>query len=72
MSLPGELHRLEEFGIRSISLTYGYKPKYDEQGNNFKYFSRMNVESPSREHPGSLQESTDDRLLYDVYLKATR
>jgi hypothetical protein len=72
VSLPGELHRLEEFGIRSISLTYGYKPKYDEQGNNFKYFSRMNVESPSREHPGSLQESTDDRLLYDVYLKATR
>jgi hypothetical protein len=69
VSLPGELHRLDEFGVHNISLAYGYDPQnLDQWGNQFRLYTHINVEPPSEANPGSRQESKDGRLIYDVYL----
>ena len=40
---PEELHKLEEFGVTSISLMYSYDPLGDQWGNLFKVFTHINV-----------------------------
>lgn len=62
-SRPDELHHLEEFGIESISLVYSASPETDEWHNQFKVFTHLNVAK------NKLQDSTDSRLAYDVWLQ---
>jgi hypothetical protein len=61
-SRPDELHTLPDLGITSISLVYNGGTNLDKWGNNFRFYSHMNVESKD------LQASSDTRLVYDVYL----
>ncbi len=82
-SLPSELHKLEEFGITSISVVYQYDPQnYDAIGNRFKLWSYLNPDlekeaTDERGHhmedhtqPGlpEGQRSQEGRKAYDVYL----
>jgi len=65
VSEPGELFKLPELGVYSISLDYKESRRTDEYGNQFRYRAKINV--------GRNQEdvSTAGRLAYDVFLTAS-
>lgn len=65
-ALPGELHKLSEYEITSISLIYESDHFVDKWGDTFKLFTRINVQ------PEKLQDSTDPRRMYDVWLVERR
>ncbi len=58
VSQPGELHRLDDLGIHSISLKYVEVPKVDAFGNKFRYRGALNP----------IASDTVDRVIYDVFL----
>jgi hypothetical protein len=62
VSVPSELHSLKSFGITSIGLVYQSDPKTDVYGNRFKFVSPLNPDADNG------QNSSDGRLMYDVYL----
>jgi hypothetical protein len=67
ISQPNELHALEEFGVRSISLSYFESRRTDEWGNQFRYKARVN---PRKEHRDQRDETTTGepgRWTYDVF-----
>jgi hypothetical protein len=59
VSQPGELHKLHELGVYSISLDYGLSHRVDEFGNEFLYKARLNQGRPG--------ESEVGRAVYDVF-----
>lgn len=71
-SLPEELHTLEEFGITNIGLVYSKSSKVDKWGNEFRYESKLNVDTSIEGiNKYGLTKSADrlNRTIYDVYLK---
>ena len=62
VSEPGELFKLPDLGVYSISLDYRESRWTDEYGNQFRYRAKINV--------GDNQEdlSNAGRLAYDVFL----
>jgi len=69
VSVPSELHSLRSFGITSISLVYQGVPKTDNYGNRLKFAAVLNPDAETStgccDHQ---QNSSDGRLMYDVYL----
>jgi hypothetical protein len=72
----GDLHKLSEFGIRSISLIPAYYEKVDQWGNSFRYGAPLNI---SAKEARAWQAKNDSRLKtvtpheldvksYDVWL----
>ena len=57
---PGELHRLPDLGVFSISLNYSLSHRVDEFGNVFRYRADVN--------PGVSGESDVGRKAFDVFL----
>ncbi|MBZ5520895.1 MAG: hypothetical protein LAP21_01420, partial [Acidobacteriia bacterium] len=67
ISQPNELHKLSEFGIHSLSVSYFESRKTDEFGNQFRYKARVN---PRKEHRDSRDEKASGevgRWAYDVF-----
>lgn len=67
ISQPSELHKLSEFGIHSLSVSYFESRKTDEFGNQFRYKARVN---PRKEHRDSRDENgvgEVGRWAYDVF-----
>jgi len=54
ISQPNELHKLSEFGIHSISLSYFESRRQDDFGNQFRYKARIN--------PGQSRDRRDETL----------
>lgn len=50
VSETGELHRLSEFGITSISLHYGFSYRRDQYGNQFRFRSQVQSENAGVSH----------------------
>ena len=76
-SLPSEVHSLESAGINSISLIYtGANDHTDAYNNRFKYSAVLNpfaetnqINSKGESCCDNQQQSSDGRLIYDVYLQ---
>lgn len=67
ISQPSELHKLSEFGIHSLSVSYFESRKTDEFGNQFRYKARVN---PRKDHRDSRDETVAGevgRWAYDVF-----
>jgi hypothetical protein len=67
ISQPSELHKLSEFGIHSLSVSYFESRKTDEFGNQFRYKGRVN---PRKDHRDSRDETVAGevgRWAYDVF-----
>jgi hypothetical protein len=60
ISEPGELFKLPELGVFSLSLTYKETPHTDQYGNQFRYKARINVTDEDRSEASS--------VAYDVFL----
>lgn len=58
ISQPGELHHLDDMGIRSIALAYRKTPITDSFGNQFRYKGHLNPD----------KGDDVDRVIYDVIL----
>lgn len=76
VSQPSELHKLSEFGIKSISLIPAMTGKYDEWGNWYRYAAPVNIEvedvrSWSLKNDARIQGNTPHELhvqTYDIFL----
>jgi hypothetical protein len=67
MCQPEELHRLQEFGIYSLSFNFVESRRTDEFGNVFRYKARINP--GNRRDPLDQTPSGDPgRWAYDVFL----
>jgi hypothetical protein len=62
VSEPGEIHKLEEFGITSIDLQYKLSKRTDGYGNEFKYRAKV----------GSAHDARLARWAWDVFLTSTK
>jgi len=63
VSQPGELHKLPELGVFSISLAYKESKRTDQFGNQFRYRAVINPDPQDG-------ESKDGRWAYDVFFVA--
>lgn len=76
ISQPNELHKLSEFGIKTISLIPAMSGKYDEWGNWFRYAAPMNmgvrdVRDWAYKNDGRLKDVKPHELdvqTYDIFL----
>jgi hypothetical protein len=76
VSQPSELHKLSEFGIKTISLIPAMTGKYDEWGNWFRYAAPVNIEvkdvrTCSLKNDARIQNNTPHELdvqTYDIFL----
>jgi hypothetical protein len=76
VSKPRELHKLSEFGIRSIALIPAYYKKVDEWGNSFRWGAPLNIKASEArgwaEKNNSLLKTVTPHELdvqtYDVWL----
>jgi hypothetical protein len=59
ISQPEELHTLPSLGVNSISLNYRPAERRDENGNLFRYKSKVNPDDPDA--------SSVNRVAYDVF-----
>lgn len=57
---PGEMHKLPELGVLSISLKYHLSRLKDQYGNLFRYRARVNPETPD-------DQSEVGKSAYDVF-----
>lgn len=62
ISEPGELFKLKDLGIFSISLRYRESGRTDEYGNRFRYRAKINVTSQQED------ASQAGPVAYDVFL----
>jgi hypothetical protein len=62
ISEPGELFKLNDLGIFSISLRYRESDRTDEYGNRFRYRAKINVMNQQED------ASQAGPVAYDVFL----
>ncbi|HKF23135.1 MAG TPA: hypothetical protein VKE93_16290 [Candidatus Angelobacter sp.] len=67
ISQPSELHKLSEFGIHSLSLSYFESRKTDEFGNQFRYKARVNPDKEHRDRRDETPSGDPGRWMYDVF-----
>ena len=67
ISQPSELHRLSEFGIHSLSISYFESRKTDEFGNQFRYKARVNPRKEDRDSRDETVAGEVGRWAYDVF-----
>jgi len=64
---PSELHKLSEFGIRSLTLRYFESRRTDEFGNQFRYRARINPDRNHRDRRDETKSGEPARWAYDVF-----
>jgi len=67
VSQPSELHKLSEFGIHSLSISYFESQKTDEFGNQFRYKARVNPRKGDRDSRDEKATGEVGRWAYDVF-----
>jgi len=67
VSQPNELHKLSEFGIHSLTLSYFQSRKTDEFGNQFRYRARINPDPSHRDGRDETRSGEPGRWAYDVF-----
>ena len=67
ISQPNELHKLSEFGIYSLTLSYFESRKQDEFGNQFRYRARINPDQKHRDSRDETKSGEPGRWAYDVF-----
>jgi hypothetical protein len=67
ISQPSELHKLSEFGIHSLSISYFESRKTDEFGNQFRYKARVNPRKEDRDNRDETVAGEVGRWAYDVF-----
>jgi hypothetical protein len=67
ISQPSELHKLSEFGIHSLSVSYFESRKTDEFGNQFRYKARVNPREQDRDSRDETVAGEVGRWAYDVF-----
>jgi hypothetical protein len=67
ISQPSELHKLSEFGIHSLSVSYFESRKTDEFGNQFRYKARVNPRKEDRDSRDETVAGEVGRWAYDVF-----
>ena len=67
ISQPIELHKLSEFGIHSLSISYFESRKTDEFGNQFRYKARVNPRKEDRDSRDETVAGEVGRWAYDVF-----
>jgi len=67
VSQPSELHKLSEFGIHSLSISYFESQKTDEFGNQFRYKARVNPRKEDRYSRDETVAGEVGRWAYDVF-----
>jgi hypothetical protein len=67
ISQPNELHKLAEFGIYSISLSYFESRRHDDFGNQFRYKAQINS-GKQRDRRDETPSGNPGRWAYDVFL----
>jgi hypothetical protein len=68
ISEPSELHKLSEFGIHSLSVSYFRSDRTDEFGNEFRYKARVNPRKKDRDSRDENAAGEVGRWAYDVFL----
>jgi hypothetical protein len=64
---PGELHRLPEFGVHSLTLKYAESRRTDKYGNAFRYKGRVNPGERQDERDQKSHAGDPGRWTYDVF-----
>jgi hypothetical protein len=67
ISQPSELHKLSEFGIHSLSVSYFESRRTDEFGNEFRYKARVNPRKEDRDSRDETVAGEVGRWAYDVF-----
>ncbi|HJX85032.1 MAG TPA: hypothetical protein VJ723_11865 [Candidatus Angelobacter sp.] len=67
ISQPNELHKLSEFGIYSLTLSYFQSRRQDEFGNQFRYKGRVNPDQKHRDPRDDTKSGEPGRWAYDVF-----
>ena len=67
ISQPSELHKLSEFGIHSLSISYFESRKTDEFGNQFRYKALVNPRKGDRDNRDETVAGEVGRWAYDVF-----
>lgn len=67
VSQPNELHKLSEFGIYSLSLSYFESRRQDDFGNQFRYKAQINP-GKQRDRRDETPSGNPGRWAYDVFL----
>jgi hypothetical protein len=67
ISQTSELHKLSEFGIHSLSISYFESRKTDEFGNQFRYKARVNPRKEDRDSRDENASGEVGRWAYDVF-----
>jgi hypothetical protein len=70
VSQLNELHKLDEFGIYSLSLKYFESGREDEFGNSFRYRARVNPDRNHRDRRDETPAGDVGRWTYDVFFVA--